>query len=55
MLAISAKLKLGAMAGAIVPYPTRSEISKRAAGSYYQPALTSARTKRIVRFLSRFG
>jgi pyruvate/2-oxoglutarate dehydrogenase complex dihydrolipoamide dehydrogenase (E3) component len=55
VLAISAKLKLGTMAGAIVPYPTRSEISKRAAGSYYQPALTSARTKRIVRFLARFG
>ena len=55
VLAITAKLKVSAMAGAIVPYPTRTEVSKRAAGSYYQPALTGARTKRIVRFLSRFG
>ncbi len=55
VLALTAKLKLSAIAGAIVPYPTRTEVSKRAAGSFYQPALTSARTKRIVRFLSRFG
>jgi pyruvate/2-oxoglutarate dehydrogenase complex dihydrolipoamide dehydrogenase (E3) component len=55
VLAITAKLKMSAMAGAIVPYPTRTEVSKRAAGSYYQPALTSARTKRIVRFLARFA
>ena len=55
VLAIAGGLKLSAMAGAIVPYPTYTEVSKRAAGSYYLPALTSARTKRIVRFLAKFG
>jgi hypothetical protein len=43
------------MAGVIAPYPTLSEISKRAAGSYYTPSLFSARTRAIVRFLGAFG
>jgi pyruvate/2-oxoglutarate dehydrogenase complex dihydrolipoamide dehydrogenase (E3) component len=54
-LAISQKLKIGALANLIVPYPTRGEASKRAAGSYYTPALFSARTRRLVRLLARFG
>ena len=33
-LAISQRLKIGAMANLVVPYPTRGEASKRAAGSY---------------------
>ena len=55
VLAISQKLKIGAMAGIIAPYPTLSEISKRAAGSYYTPSLFSPRTRAIVRFLGAFG
>jgi pyruvate/2-oxoglutarate dehydrogenase complex dihydrolipoamide dehydrogenase (E3) component len=54
-LAISQNLKIGALANVIVPYPTRSEASKRAAGSYYTPTLFSARTRGLVRFLARFG
>ena len=54
-LAISQKLKIGAMANLIVPYPTRGEASKRAAGSYYTPRLFSARTRQLVRLLARFG
>jgi pyruvate/2-oxoglutarate dehydrogenase complex dihydrolipoamide dehydrogenase (E3) component len=54
-LAISQKLKIGALANLIVPYPTRGEASKRAAGSYYTPTLFSARTRRLVRLLARFG
>jgi pyruvate/2-oxoglutarate dehydrogenase complex dihydrolipoamide dehydrogenase (E3) component len=54
-LAISQKLKIGALANLIVPYPTRSEASKRAAGSFYTPALFSARTRGLVRLLARFG
>ncbi len=54
-LAISQKLKIGALANLIVPYPTRGEAGKRAAGSFYTPALFSARTRRIVRLLARFG
>ena len=55
VLALAGGLKLRTMAGAIVPYPTYSEVSKRAAGSYYFPSLTSKRTKRIVRLLARLG
>jgi pyruvate/2-oxoglutarate dehydrogenase complex dihydrolipoamide dehydrogenase (E3) component len=54
-LAISQKLKIGAMANLIVPYPTRGEAGKRAAGAYYTPKLFAPRTRRLVRFLARFG
>jgi pyruvate/2-oxoglutarate dehydrogenase complex dihydrolipoamide dehydrogenase (E3) component len=54
-LAISQKLKVSALANLIVPYPTRGEAGKRAAGSYYTPTLFSARTGRLVRLLARFG
>jgi pyruvate/2-oxoglutarate dehydrogenase complex dihydrolipoamide dehydrogenase (E3) component len=55
VLAISQRLKIGAMAGMVVAYPTLSEISKRAAGSYYVPSLFGKRTQRLVRFLMRFS
>ena len=54
-LAISQRLKIGALANAIVPYPTLSEVSKRAAGAYYTPKLFSARTRWLVRLLARLG
>jgi pyruvate/2-oxoglutarate dehydrogenase complex dihydrolipoamide dehydrogenase (E3) component len=54
-LAISQRLKISAMANLIVPYPTRGEAGKRAAGSYYTPALFSPRTRRLVRLLAKFG
>ena len=54
-LAISQKLKIGAMANLIVPYPTRGEAGKRAAGSFYTPSLFAPRTRRLVRLLARFG
>lgn len=55
VLAKSQALKLSAMAGVVAPYPTLSEISKRAAGSYYTPTLFSTKTKMLVRFLGLFG
>src|SRR5271167_1002746 len=54
-LAISQKLKIGALANLIVPYPTRGEASKRAAGSFYTPTLFSSRTRSLVRLLARLG
>jgi len=54
-LAISQKLKIGALANLIVPYPTRGEAGKRAAGAYYTPTLFAPRTRRLVRLLARFG
>jgi pyruvate/2-oxoglutarate dehydrogenase complex dihydrolipoamide dehydrogenase (E3) component len=52
-LAIAQRTKLSALAGLIVPYPTRSEAAKRAVGNYFAPKLFSARTKTLVRLLSR--
>ena len=54
-LAIAQKLTIRAFTGVIAPYPTLSEVSKRAAGAFYTPALFSDRTRKIVRFLGRFG
>ena len=55
VLALSKGLKIGDMASVVAPYPTLGEISKRAAGSYFTPALFSNRTKWLVRFLGAFG
>ncbi|MEK9723629.1 MAG: FAD-dependent oxidoreductase [Rhodospirillaceae bacterium] len=54
-LAMAGKLKVGAVAQMIAPYPTLGEVSKRAAGSFYRASLFSERTRKIVRFLSKFG
>ena len=55
VFAVQGKLKIGDLASVIAPYPTLSEITKRAAGSWYTPKLFSPRTRAIVRFLARFG
>ncbi|MBG03041.1 MAG: dihydrolipoamide dehydrogenase [Rhodospirillaceae bacterium] len=53
-LAVEKRMKVGATAGAIAPYPTIGEVSKRATGTFYTPSLFSDRTKKIVRFLMKF-
>lgn len=55
VLAVQGKLRIGDLASVIAPYPTLSEITKRAAGSWYTPGLFSERTRKLVRFLARFG
>ena len=55
VLAAKYRLGVGKLAQAIVPYPTLSEVSARAAGSFHTPTLFSARTKRLVRMLARLG
>jgi len=55
VLAMSTKTKIGAVASMIAPYPTLGEVSKRAAGSFYTEKLFGDGTKKIVRFLSKFG
>ena len=52
-LMVSRKMKIGHMASLIAPYPTRGEISKIVAGSYFKPMLFSERTKWIVKMLNR--
>ena len=54
-LMVENKLKIGAMASVIAPYPTLSEIGKRAAGSYFTASLFGVNTRRLVRFLQWFG
>jgi pyruvate/2-oxoglutarate dehydrogenase complex dihydrolipoamide dehydrogenase (E3) component len=52
--AIANRLKIGAMTAYIAPYPTRGEISKRAGGAYFTPALFSDRTRGLVKLLATF-
>ena len=52
-LAIQQGLRIGAVAAMLAPYPTMSEISKRAAGSFYTPSLFGPRTRRLVGFIQR--
>ena len=52
-LAMSARLSLRALTGAIAPYPTRGEIVKRSAGAFYTPVLFSKGTRRLVGVLQR--
>jgi pyruvate/2-oxoglutarate dehydrogenase complex dihydrolipoamide dehydrogenase (E3) component len=54
VLAISRKMRIGAMASMIAPYPTLAEVNKRIAGSFYTGKLFSKRTQRLVKFLLKF-
>jgi pyruvate/2-oxoglutarate dehydrogenase complex dihydrolipoamide dehydrogenase (E3) component len=54
-LAISKKMKIGAIAGMIAPYPTLGELSKRVAGAWYTPSLFGEKTRKLVRFLLKFA
>jgi pyruvate/2-oxoglutarate dehydrogenase complex dihydrolipoamide dehydrogenase (E3) component len=54
-LAVSARLKISAITGMIAPYPTRGEISKRAAGAYFSPQLfDNPKLKWLVGFVQRW-
>lgn len=54
-LAISARLKMSAIAGMVAPYPTLGEVSKRAAGAYFSPKLfENPVLKGFVRFIQRW-
>ncbi|HRK71920.1 MAG TPA: FAD-dependent oxidoreductase [Micropepsaceae bacterium] len=55
VMAVQKKMTMRDMAGVVAPYPTLSEISKRAAGAWFTPTLFSPKVKRLVSFLSRFG
>ena len=52
-LAIARRLPLSALAGMIVPYPTRAEAAVRAAGTFYLDRLFAPRTRRLARWLAR--
>lgn len=52
-LAIARRIPLSALASQIVPYPTRAEGGKRAAGEYFARRLFAPRTRMLVRLLAR--
>lgn len=53
VLAVQKGLKAGDLASVIAPYPTLSEVTKRAAGSYFTPKLFSDRTRKVVGLMQR--
>lgn len=54
-LAVSANLKMSAIASMVAPYPTYGEISKRVAGAYFSPSLfDNPGLKRFVGWIQRF-
>ncbi len=54
-LALSARLKMAAIGGMVLPYPTLAEVSKRAAGAYFSPKLFDSKgVKRVVRLVQRY-
>ncbi len=54
-LAIDQGLKIKAMTSFVSPYPTLTEISKRAAITYYASSLSNPWIQRAIRFLRLFG
>lgn len=52
-LAIARRTPLSALAGLILPYPTRSEIAKRAAGAHFTPTIYGPRVRRLVGWTQR--
>ena len=54
-LAINHGLNIRAFAEIVVPYPTYSEIGKRAAITFFTPRLTTTWVRRILNLLRRFG
>jgi pyruvate/2-oxoglutarate dehydrogenase complex dihydrolipoamide dehydrogenase (E3) component len=54
-LAIARGLNIRAFTGIVVPYPTLSEIGKRAAIDYFTPSLTIPWVRRIIAWLRIFG
>ena len=54
-LAVSRRLNVRAMATMVLPYPTLSEIGKRAAIARYSGSLTGPMVRRIIALLRRLG
>ena len=52
-LAITQRIKLSALTGMIVPYPTRAEAGKRAAGTRFTPRLFAPKPRLAARLLAR--
>jgi pyruvate/2-oxoglutarate dehydrogenase complex dihydrolipoamide dehydrogenase (E3) component len=54
-LAVGQGLNIRALAAIVVPYPTLSEVGKRAAITYFTSSLTSGWVRRVISWLRRLG
>ena len=54
VMVIQNKLKLTALTGAMAPYPTLNELSKRVAGSFYTDKIFSPTMRKIVGFIMAY-
>jgi pyruvate/2-oxoglutarate dehydrogenase complex dihydrolipoamide dehydrogenase (E3) component len=54
-LAISKSMTVRDLTGLVLPYPTMSEIGKRAAISYFSPSVSKPLVRWLIRFLRKFG
>jgi hypothetical protein len=52
-LAIAQRVKLSALAALVLPYPTRIEAGKRAAGAYFAEKLFAPTPRFLAKLLSR--
>jgi pyruvate/2-oxoglutarate dehydrogenase complex dihydrolipoamide dehydrogenase (E3) component len=55
VVAIDKGMKIGALTGFVLPYPTLSEVSKRVAFTNYLPTLTKRWLRSIIALLRRLG
>ena len=53
-LAMSSGVKISGLAQFISPYPTRTEVVKRAAGSWYTDTIFSEKTRKLAGLLTKF-
>ncbi|MBU2580500.1 MAG: FAD-dependent oxidoreductase [Alphaproteobacteria bacterium] len=54
-LAVSQKMKIGAMTAWISPYPTLSEVNKRVAYKFYAGATSNPLIRKVIGLLAKFG
>ena len=54
ILPVKKRMKISAIAGLVVPYPTLGEVNRRAATNFYLPIIFSYKIKWLVRFLLKF-
>ncbi|MFP3921812.1 MAG: dihydrolipoyl dehydrogenase family protein [Dichotomicrobium sp.] len=54
-LAMHQKIRIGALASVVLPYPTLSEINKRAAINFYMPSLTNPLVRRVIGLARKLG
>ena len=54
-LAMHKGMKIGALASIVSPYPTLSEVNKRAAVNFYLPSLTNPLIRRVIGLLRKLG